>query len=247
MMHKNIPVLGIAAYSGTGKTTLLRKVLPSLRAHGGRNPDAGGIAASLGARYGNRRCGRAAARGIAGSSRSPEHRLDPRRGFQGRSISQNRVAPAEPRQSLALFPRSLDHRRCGRRAACPRPGYSRARLESARTDHRLYFARGHAQGVARSPRRSLMSEVARASVLKPKGPRRLSVADARARILAEIEPVRGTEKVALRSALGRVAAADVVSPLDVTAHTNAAVDGYALAGSELPAEGSKEFRVIGTA
>lgn len=34
MMHKNIPVLGIAAYSGTGKTTLLRKVLPSLRAHG---------------------------------------------------------------------------------------------------------------------------------------------------------------------------------------------------------------------
>src|SRR5581483_11832708 len=27
-------VLGIAAYSGTGKTTLLRKVLPSLRAHG---------------------------------------------------------------------------------------------------------------------------------------------------------------------------------------------------------------------
>lgn len=92
-----------------------------------------------------------------------------------------------------------------------------------------------------------MSEVARASVLKPKGPRRLSVADARARILAEIEPVRGTEKVALRSALGRVAAADVVSPLDVPAHTNAAVDGYALAGSELPTEGSKEFRVIGTA
>src|SRR5581483_10988443 len=34
MMHKNIPVLGIAAYSGTGKTTLLRKVLPSLRTHG---------------------------------------------------------------------------------------------------------------------------------------------------------------------------------------------------------------------
>lgn len=92
-----------------------------------------------------------------------------------------------------------------------------------------------------------MSEIARASVLKPKGPRRLSVADARTRILAEIEPVRGIAKVALRSALGRVAAADVVSPLDVPAHTNAAVDGYALAGSELPTEGSKEFRVIGTA
>ncbi|HEY8555385.1 MAG TPA: molybdopterin-guanine dinucleotide biosynthesis protein B [Burkholderiales bacterium] len=29
-----VPVLGVAAYSGTGKTTLLRKVLPVLRGHG---------------------------------------------------------------------------------------------------------------------------------------------------------------------------------------------------------------------
>ena len=29
-----VPVLGVAAYSGTGKTTLLRKVLPQLRARG---------------------------------------------------------------------------------------------------------------------------------------------------------------------------------------------------------------------
>lgn len=31
---RGVPVLGIAAYSGTGKTTLLRKVLPLLRARG---------------------------------------------------------------------------------------------------------------------------------------------------------------------------------------------------------------------
>lgn len=34
MKKAKVPVLGIAAYSGTGKTTLLRKMLPQLRAHG---------------------------------------------------------------------------------------------------------------------------------------------------------------------------------------------------------------------
>ena len=34
MTRNDVPVLGIAAYSGTGKTTLLRKMLPQLRAHG---------------------------------------------------------------------------------------------------------------------------------------------------------------------------------------------------------------------
>lgn len=34
MLNPGIEVLGIAAYSGTGKTTLLRKVLPQLRARG---------------------------------------------------------------------------------------------------------------------------------------------------------------------------------------------------------------------
>lgn len=34
MLKSNVPVLGIAAYSGTGKTTLLRKMLPQLRGRG---------------------------------------------------------------------------------------------------------------------------------------------------------------------------------------------------------------------
>lgn len=34
MLKSDVPVLGIAAYSGTGKTTLLKKLLPQLRAHG---------------------------------------------------------------------------------------------------------------------------------------------------------------------------------------------------------------------
>ncbi len=36
MLTHHVPVLGVAAYSGTGKTTLLRKVLPQLRGRGMR-------------------------------------------------------------------------------------------------------------------------------------------------------------------------------------------------------------------
>lgn len=79
------------------------------------------------------------------------------------------------------------------------------------------------------------------------GEPRLPVEEARRRILAAVAPVRGRERLALRSALGRVLAHDVISPLDVPGHTNSAVDGYALAGGALPAQGEKELRVIGTA
>ena len=51
----------------------------------------------------------------------------------------------------------------------------------------------------------------------------------------------------MRSALGRVLGAAVVSTLNVPAHTNSAVDGYALAGADLPGDGRKAFRLAGTA
>lgn len=78
-------------------------------------------------------------------------------------------------------------------------------------------------------------------------PKRLSVADARARILADVPVVRDVERVAVRESLGRVVAQDIVSPIDVPAHTNSAVDGYALARDELPKEGVREFRIVGSA
>ncbi len=53
------------------------------------------------------------------------------------------------------------------------------------------------------------------------------------------------ERLALRSALGRVLAADIVSPLDVPAADNSAMDGYALRGSELRPEGDTVLQVAG--
>src|SRR5210317_211262 len=74
----------------------------------------------------------------------------------------------------------------------------------------------------------------------------LKLADALARILAEVQPVDGNETLAVRSALGRVLAVDVVSRIDVPSHTNSAMDGYALMGADLPAGDETRFDVIGT-
>ncbi len=77
--------------------------------------------------------------------------------------------------------------------------------------------------------------------------RALSVDEAREMILAGIRPLAGYEKLPIRSALGRYLAESVVSPVDVPAHRNSAMDGFAIRGSEIPPEGeSAEFRCVGT-
>ena len=72
-----------------------------------------------------------------------------------------------------------------------------------------------------------------------------SVAQARAAIAAAIRPVRGDETVPLTQALGRVLALDVISPIDVPAHDNSAMDGYALAGTDLQADADTVLQVAG--
>jgi molybdopterin biosynthesis enzyme len=57
------------------------------------------------------------------------------------------------------------------------------------------------------------------------------VAEARAAIHAALQPVSGARPCRWQ-ALGRVLAADVVSPIDVPAHDNSAMDGYAFAGAD---------------
>ena len=75
----------------------------------------------------------------------------------------------------------------------------------------------------------------------------LRLEEARARILAQVQPVTGRESLELREALGRVLIEHVRSTVNVPSHTNSAMDGVALAGEELPATGERAFRVIGTA
>ncbi len=66
--------------------------------------------------------------------------------------------------------------------------------------------------------------------------------------LAElVQPLEETETLALKSAFRRVLAEDIVSPLNVPAHDNSAMDGYAFDGAELGAAGQVNLRLVGTA
>lgn len=85
------------------------------------------------------------------------------------------------------------------------------------------------------------------SCLSDYDPNALPVADARNIINRYITPVQATEKVALRSALGRTLAADIVSPIDVPAHDNSAMDGFAVRGSDLRSDASVTLKIVGNA
>ena len=71
--------------------------------------------------------------------------------------------------------------------------------------------------------------------------------EAMRRIRAHVCPVDATETVAVIDALGRVAARDVVSPMNVPGHTNSAMDGYACAGHALPDKAPGWYEIAGTA
>lgn len=92
-----------------------------------------------------------------------------------------------------------------------------------------------------------MSLTARFSCLNDHDPDALSVSQARAFIRRQLAPVRTHERLALRSALGRVLASDVIAPFNVPAHDNSAMDGYALRHADLSGSGETRLRVAGTA
>ena len=77
-------------------------------------------------------------------------------------------------------------------------------------------------------------------------PDALPVAQAQEFIARLVPRVEAVERLALRSALGRVLAQDVISPIDVPAHDNSAMDGYALRGAELAREAPTRLAVAGT-
>jgi molybdopterin molybdotransferase len=64
-------------------------------------------------------------------------------------------------------------------------------------------------------------------------PDSMPVDRAREVIRSFLAPVTATERVAIRQALGRVLAADIVSPLAVPGHDNSAMDGYAIRFADL--------------
>ncbi len=80
------------------------------------------------------------------------------------------------------------------------------------------------------------------------GADRLLAADEALAMLAERIPVAaGVERVALRETGDRILAEDVISPVDVPPHANAAVDGYAVRFADLDPDNPTKLPVVGRA
>ena len=77
-------------------------------------------------------------------------------------------------------------------------------------------------------------------------PNALPVAQAQEFIARLVPRVQAVEQLAIRSALGRVLAQDVISPIAVPAHDNSAMDGYALRSADLAVDGDTVMAVAGT-
>ena len=92
-----------------------------------------------------------------------------------------------------------------------------------------------------------MSLAAEFSCLSDHDPDSLSVDQARAFIRRQLTPVRTRERVALRGALGRVLACDLLAPFNVPGHDNSAMDGYAVRHADVANGGNTRLRVLGTA
>ena len=85
-----------------------------------------------------------------------------------------------------------------------------------------------------------------ASCVSGYDPNALPVDRAREFIDQLVPRVAGVEVLPLRSALGRVLARDIVSDIDVPGHDNSAMDGYALRGGDLQAEGDTRLTMVGS-
>jgi molybdopterin molybdotransferase len=73
----------------------------------------------------------------------------------------------------------------------------------------------------------------------------ISVQEAQAHILDRITTTTPPELASLAASLGRVLAEDVRSEMDVPPTTNSAVDGYAVAGADIPASGTRALEIVG--
>jgi len=74
---------------------------------------------------------------------------------------------------------------------------------------------------------------------------KLIAADEARRLLLQVPPVRGSERVSLRQAAGRVLAEALLAPHDMPSERRSAMDGYAGRAADLAAAGDEGLLVIG--
>lgn len=85
------------------------------------------------------------------------------------------------------------------------------------------------------------------SCLDDYDPNAMSVESAKKYIRQFLVPVQQHETVALENALGRVLAADILSPANVPNYDNSAMDGYAFHADSLQENSEHQLKIVGTA
>jgi len=75
----------------------------------------------------------------------------------------------------------------------------------------------------------------------------LTPAAALERMLEGVSAVVASETVPVLESLGRVLSSPIVSSIDVPAHRNSAMDGYAVRSQDLPTSGTRDLSIVGTA
>jgi molybdopterin molybdotransferase len=130
-------------------------------------------------------------------------------------------------------------------------------LEELKRHESGQFAPSVVRALASAPASAPATVSASASGRAPNAaaePDALSVDEALRQIAQRVTTITDTERVPLRAALDRVLAEDIISPINVPAYDNSAMDGYALRGADLPAEaavdvdaGPVTLKVIGAA
>ena len=69
---------------------------------------------------------------------------------------------------------------------------------------------------------------------------------AQEKIFQQITPTSAVETLSVKEALGRTLGEEIISPINVPAYDNSAMDGYAIQGSDLPQSGSVTLEVVGS-
>lgn len=77
-------------------------------------------------------------------------------------------------------------------------------------------------------------------------PNSLTVEEALQRIERDLHPLPGYEQVAIRHALERILAQDIVSSINVPPYHHSMMDGYAIQGADLVGQGPIQLTVVGT-
>ena len=75
----------------------------------------------------------------------------------------------------------------------------------------------------------------------------LSVDEAVENILSHVKCIESDELLPIRDCIGRILAADVVSPINVPPHVNSAMDGYAYKHTDSITKSNNHYKIIGTA